>query len=283
MVAPRPGELGCYDPAYVQRKAPQWKRLLHGYFRARVHGLERLPRGPFVAVGNHSGGVLIPDTLVWLSAYHSAGRDTPLLTLAHDAMFSVYPAPVARWAARFGAIRADRALALEALRRGFAVQVYPGGDHDACRRFSRRHHIELAGRKGYVALARQAGVPIVPVASVGGHEALVILREGRRLARWLGVDRRLRLRAFPISLSVPWGLWVGPLPGYVPLPAKIEIQVLPPVDPTTGPTTAPVAGATTGPAGDMDPMDEHVDARVRGALQEAVDAMASRRRLPWIG
>ena len=263
MVAPRPGQLGCYDPAYVRRRAPQWKRLLHAYFRARVRGLDRLPEGPFLAVGNHSGGVLIPDTLVWLSAYHSAGRETPLLTLAHDAMFSAYPAPMARWIARFGGIRADRALALSALRQGFAVQVYPGGDHDACRSFWRRHHIVFAGRKGYVALAQQAGVPIVPVASAGAHETLIILREGRRLGRWLGVDRRRRLKAFPLSLSIPWGLWVGPLPGYLPLPAKVDIEVLPALD----------------PAGDIDA----VDARVRGALQQAVNAMASRRRLPWIG
>lgn len=262
MTAPRPGELGCYDPEYVRRQAPRWKRLLHGYFRAEVRGLHDLPAGPFLAVGNHSGAALIPDTLVWLSAYHSAGRATPLLTLAHDAMFSTYPAPIARWVARFGGIRADRDLALAALAQGFAVQVYPGGDHDACRSFARRHEIEFAGRTGYVALAQAAGVPIVPVASVGGHEALIILGEGKRLAQWLGVDRRRRLTAFPISLSVPWGLWVGPLPGYLPLPAKIEVEVLPPLDP---------AGSVDG-----------VDARVRGALQHAIGAMA-RRRLPWIG
>jgi 1-acyl-sn-glycerol-3-phosphate acyltransferase len=262
MVA-RPGDLGCYDPEHVRREAPWWKRLLHGYFRARVHGLEHLPEGPFLAVGNHSGGVLIPDTLVWLSAYHSAGRATPLLTLAHDAIFSRYPAAVSRWVARFGGIRADRALALAALRQGHAVQVYPGGDHDACRRFSRRHEVVFAGRTGYVTLAQEAGVPIVPVASAGGHETLIILREGRRLARWLGVDERLRLAVFPISLSVPWGLWAGPLPGYVPLPARIEIQVLPPIE----------------PLGRVD----DIDARVRGALQDAVTAMARRRRLPWIG
>lgn len=262
MRAPRPGELGCYDPEYVRRKAPQWKRLLHRYFRADVRGLDNLPEGPFLGVGNHSGAILIPDTLVWLSTYHSASRATPLLTLAHDAMFSAYPVPIARWVARFGGIRADRDLALAALDRGFAVQVYPGGDRDACRSFARRHQIEFAGRMGYVTLAQHARVPIVPVASAGAHEALLILDDGRRLARWLGVDRRLRLTAFPISVSVPWGLWVGPLPGYVPLPAKIEIEVLPAID----------------PAGDV----ADVDSRVRDALQHAVNAMA-RRRLPWIG
>jgi 1-acyl-sn-glycerol-3-phosphate acyltransferase len=263
MTEPQPGDLGCYDPSYVQKNAPRWKRLLHSYFRVAVHGLANLPRGPFVAVGNHSGGVLIPDTLCWLSAYHSAGVYPPLLTLAHDAMFSAYPAAVARWAARFGAIRADHQLALQALRQGYAIQVYPGGDHDACRSFFRRHEIVFAGRRGYVELAQQAGVPIVPIASVGAHEALLVLWEGRPLARWLGWARRRRLKSFPVTLSVPWGLWAGPLPGYLPLPTKIELEVLPALL----------------PHGNID----EVDARVRAALQHSVDRLAAARRWPWIG
>lgn len=262
--APQPGELGCYDHEYVSHHAPNWQRLLHGYFRARIHGLDRLPDGPFLAVGNHSGAGLVPDTLVWLATYHSANRPTPLLTLAHDQMFDSFPAPLARWVARCGAIRASRALTLEALRRGYAVQVYPGGDHDACRRFRDRNKLVFAGRTGYVDIARQAGVPIVPVASVGGHETLIILREGKRIARWLGVDRRLRLQSFPLSLSIPWGLWLGPLPGYLPFPARIEIEVAPAIDPHS------------------DPAVSKIDARVRASLQATIDRLASNRR-PFLG
>jgi 1-acyl-sn-glycerol-3-phosphate acyltransferase len=261
-----------YDAAYVRRMAPKWKRALHAYFRAQVHGLERLPSGPFLAVGNHSGAGLIPDTLVWLAAYHDAGRATPLLTLAHDQMFDAFPRPLKAWVARFGAIRADRELALAALRSGYALQVYPGGDHDACRPFSQRNRVVFAGRRGYVALARAAGVPIVPVAAVGGHEALIILLEGQRLARWLGVDRSRRLKSFPISLSIPWGLWVGPLPGYVPLPTKIEIEVLDPID-----LIDPIDPI------EVQTRDDHeVDLQVREALQASVDRLA-RGRWPIIG
>jgi 1-acyl-sn-glycerol-3-phosphate acyltransferase len=259
-----------YDAAYVRAMAPRWKRALHTYFRARVHGFERVPHGPFVAVGNHSGAGLIPDTLVWLAHYHSAQAEradlAPLLTLAHDQMFASFPAPLQRWVARFGAIPAGRARALQALREGYAVQVYPGGDHDACRPFSQRNRVVFAGRRGYVELARAAGVPLVPIAAVGGHETLIVLREGRRLARWLGVDRSLRLKSFPISLSVPWGLWVGPLPGYLPAPSRIELEVLDPILP------AQLADASTA----------QIDARVRASLQRSVDRMA-RGRVPILG
>ena len=58
--------------------------------------------------------------------------------------------------------------------------------------------------------------------------------------------------AFPITLSIPWGLFVGPLPGYIPLPARVRQRVLDPIDPD----------------GDVDTVDRHV----RAELQRAVDA-----------
>jgi 1-acyl-sn-glycerol-3-phosphate acyltransferase len=255
----KPGELGAYDPAFVRRYAPRIAPLLHRWFRAEILGMEQLPRGPFLAVGNHSGGVLVPDTLVWIGAYHTSGQETPLLTLGHDAMFKVYPAPLTRFLARMGALRADKRIALEALRQGYAVQVYPGGDYDACRSFFRRNEIVFAGRKGYVELAREARVPIVPVVSVGGHEALVVLWDGAALSRALRFDRLTRLKTFPLSVSLPLGLWLGPLPVYLPLPTKICVRVLPPI------------------SADAGSVDE-IDRAVRSSMQQAADAMARERR-----
>jgi 1-acyl-sn-glycerol-3-phosphate acyltransferase len=179
-------------------------------------------------------------------------------------MFDAYPQRLASALAKLGAVRARQDVAAEALRRGYAVQVYPGGDHDACRSFFRRNEIVFAGRKGYVELARDAGVPIVPVVSVGAHEALVVLWDGVPLAKRLGLDRRFRLKAFPLSLSLPWGLWLGPLPGYMPLPTKISVRVLPPISPE---------------GGDID----SIDARVRASMQRMADELARGRRFPWIG
>jgi 1-acyl-sn-glycerol-3-phosphate acyltransferase len=260
----RPGDLGSFDAQLVARHAPMLGALVRRWFRAEVQGLEEIPDEPHLFVGNHSGAAMIPDTLVWLDAHHNGPRTTPLLTLAHDQMFDGYPPRVATFLAKMGGLRAGHERAVEALRTGHAVTVYPGGDHDACRTFWRRHEIEFAGRKGYVSVAREAGVPIVPVVSIGAHEALVILAQGRSIAHWLGVDRTHRLKAFPLTLSVPWGLWLGPLPGYVPLPTKIVLRVLDPIDPSSG------------------SVDE-VDRRVRDCLSRELSRMARERRFPWIG
>ncbi len=252
-----PGQLGCYDPDQVHRQAPLIKAWADRWFRVRVEGLENVPTSPFVGVGNHSGASMLPDVVAWLSTYHSLSRQPRLLTLAHDGIFDHYPSSVGRWVAGLGGVRADEGLAARALDEGFAVQIYPGGDHDACRRFKDRHRIVFAGRTGYVKVAQRAKVPLVPVVACGGHGALIILREGRRLARVLGVHRSLRLTSFPLSLCLPWGLWLGPLPGYIPWPTQISLRVLPPI-------------SSKGTVQD-------IDRRVRAVMQENLNDMARRR------
>ncbi|MGH2824272.1 MAG: hypothetical protein ACRDLY_14900 [Thermoleophilaceae bacterium] len=50
------------------------------------------------------------------------------------------------------------------------------------------------------------------------------------LAKLFGLDRMLRLKVPPVSLALPWIVNVGDMLGHWPLPAKITIQVLPPID-----------------------------------------------------
>lgn len=262
-MAVKPGDLDAVDFDYQQLHTRWLTRVLHSYFRVNIQGMEHLPTTPFVGAGNHSGAAMIPDTLVWVGAYHTSGRLPRLVTLAHDGMFDAYPEKLAWALSKLGAVRAHPEIAAEALHRGFAVQVYPGGDDDACRHFSRRNEIVFAGRTGYVELACAAGVPIVPVVSAGAHEALFVLSEGEQLTKKLGFDRQFRLKRFPLSWSLPWGLWLGPLPGYLPLPTKIDIRVLPPILTSSGDVAA-------------------IDARVREAMQHALNQMTKGRRL-WIG
>ncbi|MEO8601646.1 MAG: hypothetical protein ABI629_03615, partial [bacterium] len=71
-------------------------------------------------------------------------------------------------------------------------------------------------------------VPVVPVVSHGGHDTTLILTRGEWIGRWLGLGR-IRTRSFPLALQVPWGLSPVGLPS-LPLPAKITMRVLPPMD-----------------------------------------------------
>ena len=51
------------------------------------------------------------------------------------------------------------------------------------RSWRKRDEAVLAGRKGFVRQAIRSGVPIVPVATVGGHDTVFVLSEGRFLAK----------------------------------------------------------------------------------------------------
>ena len=108
--------------------------------------------------------------------------------------------------------------------------MYPGGDYEVFRPSWKRHEVDFGGRKGYVKLAREAGVPIVPIASVGGQEAALFLDRGQWLARLLEVDKMARLKSVPILLAPPWGLAVSDMVPRLPLPTKIAIEVQDPID-----------------------------------------------------
>ena len=117
------------------------------------------------------------------------------------------------WLRKFGTVAASPDNARLALESGAAVLVYPGGDYEVYRPSWQRHVVEFGGRKGFVRLAREAAVPIVLVASVGGQETALFLGRGQWLAKTLMLDKVLRLKSVPISLALPWGVnvtdWLG--------------------------------------------------------------------------
>jgi 1-acyl-sn-glycerol-3-phosphate acyltransferase len=112
---------------------------------------------------------------------------------------------------------------------GGSTLVYPGGDVEALRPWRDRNKIVFSGRQGFLRLAHKCNVKIVPVVATGGHDTLIVLNDGRRTAQLLRLDKLARVKTMPMTLSIPWGLSPLPLPQF-PLPAKIRMQVLEPVD-----------------------------------------------------
>lgn len=259
-------DLDQRDPDYIREQLPGTWLLASLYFRADVRGLDRIPAtGPVLLVGNHSGGNVPPDTFVFTLAFCSYfGVERPFYQLAHNLVVS---APPLRWLRKFGTVAANPDNARMALASGAAVLVYPGGDYEVHRPSWERHRVDFDGRSGYVRLARDAGVPIVPVASVGGQETALFLDRGQWLAKLLMVDKLLRLKTVPISLALPWGLNISDLGLHIPLPAKIVIEALDPID------ADDIKGAA----------DEVIDEKVRAALQGAVTRLGAERRFPVLG
>lgn len=226
------------DEALMKRLLVHAERWLVPYHRAIVRGLEHVPAGPALYVGNHNGATYSGDT--WILAVHlwrHGGFEAVPYGLGHDLVLKL--PVIGPTLLRAGVVPAHPDAARMLLAAGHKVMVYPGGDLDALRPWSQRNRVRFGGRRGFARAALLAGVPIVPVAAQGAHETLIVLDDLQGLARWTGADRHLRLKVWPLSLSIPWGLTLGPTPPYLPLPAKIRIDVLPPVHfERTGPEAA---------------------------------------------
>ncbi|HYY05938.1 MAG TPA: lysophospholipid acyltransferase family protein [Candidatus Limnocylindria bacterium] len=256
------------DPDYIRETLPRLWLVSSLWFRGEVRGLGNIPEdGPVLLVGNHSGGNLPPDTFVFTLAFSTYfGVERAFHQLAHNLVLSL---PWLSFLRKYGTVAASPANARCALRSGAAVLVYPGGDYEVHRPSWERHRIDFGGRKGFISLAVEERVPIVPVVAVGGQETAIFLTRGERLARALKLDELLRLKVLPISLAIPWGVNVGDLLGHVPLPAKITVEALPAIH----------VEEQFGPEPDVDEVYEHI---VR-LMQDTLEALAAERRLPVLG
>jgi 1-acyl-sn-glycerol-3-phosphate acyltransferase len=218
------------DPDYIRDTLPAMRLLSEVYFRGEVTGLERIPEeGPVLLVGNHSGGTMIADTFVFAAAFYDQfGPDRRFHQLAHDLVFRVpgLRTLVQRW----GTVPASPGNMRRALNQGSAMLVYPGGDEETFRPSWQSSEVDFAGRTGFARLALETGCPVVPVVSLGGQETGLFLGRGRRVARALALDRLMRLKVLPPVLGPPFGVTVLDVPPRIPVPAKIRVRVMPPID-----------------------------------------------------
>ncbi|HEY5155607.1 MAG TPA: lysophospholipid acyltransferase family protein [Acidimicrobiales bacterium] len=215
------------DPAYIARVLPLLETTLR-YFAPEVQRFDRVPgAGSFLVVGNHSGGMYMPDYWAFLAHwFRERGPEASIYSLGFDFLYSI--PGVRSFARRLGSVPASQANAAQVLERGEPLIVYPGGDEDDYRPWTERHRVDLHGHDGFVRLALRHQVPVVPVVAHGSHDVIIVLTRGERLARRLGFDR-LRINVFPIVVGPPWGIAPVQLPTW-PLPAKVVVRVCEPLD-----------------------------------------------------
>jgi len=251
-----------YDPAAVQGSLDTIGKLFsnegwpHCYFPLDVKGMAHIPEAPCMVVSNHSGGTTIPDVWGFVVAwYRRFGVGRPLHPLAHEMIVSTKL--TGPFFSKRGILRATSQLAEHALvDHKHDIMVMPGGDVEVWRPWRRRYEVDFGGRRGYARVACVTGVPIVPVAHAGAHDTFMVLSDGRWLARLLHIENIARSKVWPIHLSLPWGLGIGPLP-HIPLPVKLHYRIGAPIVPPKL-------------AHEGKPTDEEirsVDEAVRGSIQ----------------
>ena len=271
-VADRAGQwsLDDRDPAWLERQKYVGNPLMDLWFRMEIEGWDKLPPPPALLVGVHSGAPFVWDAwTVGFQWWRQFGEKRVLHGTAHDALMA---APgVGDVFRKMGVLPAAADSISTALAAGRDVALWPGGEVDSLRPWTDRDKAVLAGRKGFVRMAISTGVPIVPIATIGGPDSMPVLARGRRLASALQLDRVARLKMFPISISVPWGISPAMLPE-VPLPTKIRTAFQEPIGVDNDPDRA----------GDEDYVERKYE-EVRKSIQGGMDRLARRRRFPVFG
>ncbi|HEX3822921.1 MAG TPA: lysophospholipid acyltransferase family protein [Mycobacteriales bacterium] len=252
--------------AVLQR--PIWNLLCDYYFRLEVDGWERLPDGPCLLVGVHSGAALTMDSWTFVYAWwRRFGTDRVLHGTAHDILMAT--PGLGDYFRAMGVVPASRKSVTAGLAAGHDVMVWPGGEQDSMRSWTRRDDATLAGRRGFVRQALRSQVPIVPVASVGGHDTVFVVSEGRWLAKLGGLGSKLRAATAPLVVGPPFGIALETIPMHLPLPAKIRTEILDPV-------------FLEGDA-DRENDEEYVEKiydQIEATLQAGMDGLAAKRTLP---
>ncbi|HEX2232265.1 MAG TPA: lysophospholipid acyltransferase family protein [Thermoleophilaceae bacterium] len=271
-VAERAGDWSVhdFDPGFVELQKYFWNPLVDYWFRMEVEGWEQLPEPPALLIGIHSGAPFPWDAwTVGIHWWRRFGDERQLHGTAHDALMAI--PVVGSYFRKMGVLPAAPDSIATALAAGRDVALWPGGEVDSLRPWTERDNAVLAGRTGFVRTAIKAGVPIVPVSTVGGPDAMPVIFSGRKLARVLQLDKLARLKMFPVSVSAPWGINLALLPE-IPFPTKIRTAFQEPVEIDSDPELA-----------EDDDYVERKYREVRNSIQRGMDALARRRRLPLFG
>jgi 1-acyl-sn-glycerol-3-phosphate acyltransferase len=254
------------DDDLIARIAKRVGPLLDVWFQPEIRGLERIPSGPALLVGNHNGGTMSPDSFVLgVALFRAHGVESVPYWLGHDMLVNL---PLFRHVVPLGVVRASSAMARNLFRAGRKVLVYPGGEQETLRTWGERDRIVFAGRTGYIRLALRERVPVVPIVVAGAHEVFVVLGGGEALARLLLTKLLFRVNTWPLTLSFPWGLTAGPPVLYLPFPVRMLGEVL-----------EPIVFERSGPEAAQD--EQYVrrcDDLVRARMQSALTRLAAERR-----
>lgn len=234
------------------------------WFRVEVEGVENVPSdGGALLVCNHSGA-LPPDAPMIMQAIRNEHPAPRPLYMLGEHWFKGFPA-VGMFANKIGVVPAHPANAQRLLEdEGRLALVFPEGQKGTSKVLWQRYRLRRFGRGGFVRTALRAKVPIVPIALVGGEEAMPIFAHMRSLQRATGLLYAPFNHAFP---------HFGLAAALMYLPAKFRIRFLEPIDiPAMDPETVEDAAAV-----------QTIAEEIRARIQVQLDEMLGERQSVWLG
>lgn len=175
------------------------------YFHVQVHGIENVPpRGRAMLIGNHSGGIAFDGAMVATSMLLE--MEPPRIAHAMAEKF-LNALPIAsQWINRVGHLTGLPEHAIRLLEDERVLLVFPEGARGTAKLYKDRHSLVRFG-SGFMRLALQTHSPVIPVAVLGGGEAVPTIANLYTLGKLVGA---------PYLPVTPWLL-------PIPLPARFDI------------------------------------------------------------
>ncbi|MGQ9896744.1 MAG: lysophospholipid acyltransferase family protein [Acidobacteriota bacterium] len=184
--------------------------LYRHYWRVQTYGIEHVPPGRVLLIGNHSGQLPIDGAMVAVAMLLEA--NPPRLCRAMvERWFTTVPL-LGNFIQRGGAIVGDPLNCERLLQKGEAILVFPEGARGSGKVWKDRYKLVRFGL-GFMRLALSTNTPVVPFGVIGGEEQAPSFMDCKPLARLLGMPY------FPITPTFPW---LGLL-GMIPFPTKYRI------------------------------------------------------------
>jgi 1-acyl-sn-glycerol-3-phosphate acyltransferase len=173
-----------------------------------VDGIERLPEGGSLLVGNHTIYGLLD--LPFLMAEVWKARRMMIRGLGEHAHYAI---PLWRdLLTTCGMVRGTRDNVRALMRDRQTILVFPGGAREVNKRKGEKYRLIWKERLGFARLAIEHGYPIVPFAAVGAEEMLDVVIDADNPI-FAAFNRTLeKLTRLPLEAPIVRGVGLSPLP-----------------------------------------------------------------------
>ncbi len=177
------------------------KTFYRRYFRIKTYGMENIPEGPGMLIGNHSGGLPADGGMVVVSMI--IDKEKPRVVHSMVDKFVFHMPVVSTWFSRVGQFSGQPDVARRLLKEGRLLLVFPEGVKGIGKAIPNRYKM-APFNTGFMRIAMQTGVPVIPFAYIGGEESTPVIMRSKLLGKLSGSP------FVPVTpYVVPWPLPVS--------------------------------------------------------------------------